>query len=178
MLNRFLTAVLRVFFHLLYHQLAFTYDFVAWAVSLGMWKDWIKSAASEITGPRALELGHGPGHLQILLLASQISTFGLDISTQMGWQAKKRITARGYKHKLINGKSQPGGKLVIVPVAWITGKGFLKRAAAALFRVTGQAREWDNEYLEPFIKAGFRVEVIHKKLSNSLVLILLAHKPI
>jgi ubiquinone/menaquinone biosynthesis C-methylase UbiE len=212
MFNRFLTAVLRVFFHLLYHQMSFTYDLVAWAVSLGMWKAWVQCAAREVTGPRVLELGHGPGHLQIHLLASGISTFGLDVSTQMGRQAKKRITARGYDHNLVNAGSQqlpfpgnffhqivatfpteyillqnsiaeiyrvlmPGGNLIIVPVAWITGKSILQRAAAALFRITGQAREWDDEYLEPFKKAGFRVEIKRNKVRDSIVLILRASKP-
>lgn len=211
MVNRLLTAALRLFFHLLYNQMALTYDFVAWAVSLGMWKSWIKSAAAELSGPRVLELGHGPGHLQILLLASGMSTFGLDASTHMSRLARRRISAGGYDHQLVNCESQqvpfpafffqqvvatfpteyilqqktlaeihrilmPGGKLVVVPVAWITGNNILQRAAAALFRVTGQAREWNDGYLEPFNKAGFRVEVKHKKLDNSIVLILLATK--
>lgn len=212
MANRLLAAMLRVFFHLLYNQMAFTYDIVAWVVSLGMWKHWVRSAASEITGPRVLELGHGPGHMQLLLLASQISVFGLDVSTKMGQQAKKRISAGGYTHKLTNGESQqlpypgnsfhqvvatfpteyilhqhslaeiyrvltPGGILIVVPVAWITGNSILQRAAATLFRVTGQAREWNDAYLKPFKETGFQVEVIRKKISNSIVLIVRASKP-
>jgi ubiquinone/menaquinone biosynthesis C-methylase UbiE len=34
---------------------------------------------------------------------------------------------------------RPGGQLVIVPSAWINGKGLLDRLAAGLFAVTGQA---------------------------------------
>ena len=212
MFNRFLTAVLRVFFHLLYHQMSFTYDLVSWAVSLGMWNDWVQSAASEVTGPRVLEVGHGPGHLQIHLSETGISTVGLDKSKQMGRLASKRISARGYDHKLINGKShhlpfpknifhqvvatfpteyilekntlseiyrvlRRGGSLIVIPVAWITGTSVLQRAAAALFRITEQAREWDDEYLTPFKKAGYRVEINRKKVRDSEVLIVRASKP-
>jgi len=38
---------------------------------------------------------------------------------------------------------RPGGKLVIIPSAWITGQGWLEQLAAELFRVTGQAGRWN-----------------------------------
>lgn len=34
---------MRVFFHLLYHPFAFTYDLVAAVVSFGQWKNWGQS---------------------------------------------------------------------------------------------------------------------------------------
>src|SRR5687767_6312726 len=34
---------MRVFFHLLYHPFAFTYDLVAAVVSFGQWKNWGRS---------------------------------------------------------------------------------------------------------------------------------------
>jgi ubiquinone/menaquinone biosynthesis C-methylase UbiE len=55
---------MRVFFHLLYHPFAFTYDLVAAVVSFGHWKDWGMTVLPFIEGTRILELGHGPGHLQ------------------------------------------------------------------------------------------------------------------
>jgi ubiquinone/menaquinone biosynthesis C-methylase UbiE len=54
-------------FHLLYHQFAFTYDAVAWFVSLGQWQAWGQAALKRVRGPRVLEIGHGPGHLLIAL---------------------------------------------------------------------------------------------------------------
>ena len=39
---KLIAHLLRIFFHLLYHPFAWTYDFIAWAVSLGRWKDWVK----------------------------------------------------------------------------------------------------------------------------------------
>lgn len=191
--------------------MAWTYDLVAWVVSLGMWKDWVLSIAPEISGPRVLELGYGPGHLQINLLSKGVSTFGLDKSAQMVRKAKRRINSGGFGHRLVNGNSQqlpfpehcfdqvaatfpteyilqpdtlseiyrvltPEGKLMVVPVAWITGSKAIERAAAALFRVTGQAGEWDEKYLHPLNAAGFVVEVKRVELKSTTVLHLIAHK--
>jgi ubiquinone/menaquinone biosynthesis C-methylase UbiE len=70
----------------------------------------------------------------------------------------------------------PGGKLVILPLAWITRKNILGRLAAFLFRFTGQAPQWDDAYAQPLIDAGFRVRIVHHKLASSEVLILLASR--
>ena len=80
---------LRLFFRLLYHQLAFAYDLVAASVSFNRWKDWVMSVIPFIEGNRILEIGHGPGHLQRVLLARQWVTIGIDKSAQMGYLAKR-----------------------------------------------------------------------------------------
>ena len=82
---------MRFFFHLLYHPFAFAYDLVAWTVSFGHWQDWVFSIFPLIEGTRLLELGHGPGHLQRLLLDRGLSPFALDESSQMGRIAKRRL---------------------------------------------------------------------------------------
>jgi ubiquinone/menaquinone biosynthesis C-methylase UbiE len=68
---------------------------------------------------------------------------------------------------------KPGGLLVVLPVAWITGQRLSDRGTAALFRITGQAPEWDDQWLEPFSKAGFetKAEKITQK-SWELIIIL------
>jgi ubiquinone/menaquinone biosynthesis C-methylase UbiE len=91
-----LTRFLRIFFHLLYHSFAWSYDLVAWAVSLGRWKDWGKSVIPFIEGTRILELGHGPGHLQRILLDLNLFAVGLDESRQMGFLAKRHLYRNGY----------------------------------------------------------------------------------
>ena len=58
--------LLQPIFHLLYHQFAWTYDFVAAFVSLGRWQDWVDAVVPFMSG-RVLEIGFGPGHLQELL---------------------------------------------------------------------------------------------------------------
>jgi ubiquinone/menaquinone biosynthesis C-methylase UbiE len=82
---------LRFFFRLLYHQFAFTYDLVAAAVSFNRWKDWVMSVLPFIEGKRILEIGHGPGHLQRILLSRNMFTVGIDESAQMGRLAKRNL---------------------------------------------------------------------------------------
>ncbi len=94
---------MRVFFHLLYHPFAFTYDLVAAVVSFGQWKNWGRSILPHISGTRILELGHGPGHLQRFLLDRNLTLFAIDESAQMGRIAKRRI---GPIQKLSRGLAQ------------------------------------------------------------------------
>lgn len=94
---------MRFFFNLLYHPFAFTYDLVAWVVSFGKWKNWVYSVLPLIEGADILELGHGPGHLQRLLLERGLSPVAIDESTQMGQLAKRRLGING---KLTRGITQ------------------------------------------------------------------------
>jgi ubiquinone/menaquinone biosynthesis C-methylase UbiE len=94
---------MRVFFHLLYHPFAFTYDLVAAAASFGRWKNWIAEIIPFIEGTRILELGHGPGHLQRALRDLGFDSAALDESAQMGHLAKKRL---GNRHQLTRGVAQ------------------------------------------------------------------------
>ena len=88
-------ALLRYFFRLLYHQFAFTYDLVAALVSLNRWKGWVLSVVPFIEGRRVLEIGHGPGHLQRILLSRGLVAVGIDESAQMGRLARRNLTRRG-----------------------------------------------------------------------------------
>lgn len=211
-----LAYFLRLFFHLLYHQMAWTYDWVAAMVSLGRWKKWIYAVLPHLEGPWILELGHGPGHLQVKMHASGYHTVGLDESVQMGRIARKRIASGGFVPMLINGYaqslpfpdeffhqvvatfpseyfSQPetldeihrvlqnDGKLLILPVAWITGEGLPLRTAAWLFRVTGQSPQKENllkddRIYKMFANAHFKPEFIQKDFEDSTVLIIKASK--
>ncbi len=103
---RLLAKFLRAFFHLLYHQFAWTYDWVAATVSVGMWKDWVRAALPDLHGPRVLEVGHGPGHLQAALAEAGHAAFGLDESMQMSTQAGKRVAGAGWAPRLANGLAQ------------------------------------------------------------------------
>jgi len=94
---------LRVFFYLLYHPFAFTYDLVAAAVSFGHWKNWAAEIIPFIEGTRILELGHGPGHLQRILHDHGFDSAALDESPQMGQLAKRRV---GSGHQLTRGVAQ------------------------------------------------------------------------
>lgn len=92
---RLIARFLEFFFHHLYHGLAFTYDLVAAIVSLGQWNEWTKSVVPYIEGTRVLELGHGPGHLQRVLLDLGLFAVGLDESSQMGRLARRQLLRKG-----------------------------------------------------------------------------------
>jgi len=85
-------TLLRFFFYLLYHPFAFAYDLVAATVSVGRWKDWVLSVVPFIEGNRVLEIGHGPGHLQRVLLSRGLIAVGIDESAPMGRLAKRNLT--------------------------------------------------------------------------------------
>ena len=100
---RLIPRLLNFFYRHLYHGLAFTYDSVAAVVSFGHWTEWINETLPFIQGTRLLELGHGSGHLQRVLLDSSSSVnarsglfvVGLDESSQMGRLAQRRIVRAG-----------------------------------------------------------------------------------
>jgi ubiquinone/menaquinone biosynthesis C-methylase UbiE len=90
--------LLQIFFHFLYHQFAFAYDLVAAAVSFGHWKDWILEVVPFIKGTRILEIGHGPGHLQRVLLDRGLVSVAIDESSSMGRLAKRNLTKHNSVH--------------------------------------------------------------------------------
>jgi ubiquinone/menaquinone biosynthesis C-methylase UbiE len=103
---RFFAWFLRRFFDLLYHQFSWAYDYVAWTVSLGLWKDWILSVIPYLHDATILELGHGPGHLQIALHQAGKRCFGLDQSKQMSSQARRRLRRSGLPAHLLRARSE------------------------------------------------------------------------
>jgi ubiquinone/menaquinone biosynthesis C-methylase UbiE len=84
-----------LFFRLLYNEFAWTYDLVAWAVSLGQWQAWGRTAIPHLRGKRVLELAHGPGHLLVAMAGRGLAPVGLDLSSHMGHLARRRLTKDG-----------------------------------------------------------------------------------
>lgn len=105
-LHQLASAFLRIFFRLLYHSMAWTYDLVAASVSVGRWQGWTLAATNLVTGSRVLELGYGPGHLQVHLRAAGKKVFGLDESHQMARQAARRLRKSGFPVHLVRGLAQ------------------------------------------------------------------------
>ncbi len=203
--------LLSLFFRLLYHPFAWTYDLVAALVSLGRWQGWVRCALPYLDG-RVLELGHGPGHLQVDLQKHAVNAFGLDESRQMGRQAGRRLRRQDLDLRLARGQAGslpfknncfdsvvatfpseyiydiqtlretrrvlvPGGRLVIIPAAWITGQDPLSRLAAWLFRVTGQAGAIEAVWAAArnrLVQFGFVVHHDLVELPGSRVLVVIA----
>ena len=97
---------LKAFFHLLYHHLAWGYDLVAWIASLGRWETWVRSVVPLIPPGRILEIGFGPGRLQIVLKEEGRWVFGIDESQQMTSRARRRILKHGFAPRLARCRAQ------------------------------------------------------------------------
>jgi len=73
-----------------------------------------------------------------------------------------------------------GGRLVVLPFAWITGRRLLERLLAWLFRLTGEAPDpvgvLSAQMKKPFLKAGFAVSVACSESKSSVLLFVLARK--
>ena len=93
-------------FRLLYGKLAWTYDSVAWVVSLGEWRTWCETALDYVVGRAVLELGHGPGHMLCELKRRGYHPIGLDASPQMGKLARDSLDRAGYPSVVTNGRAQ------------------------------------------------------------------------
>lgn len=83
--------LLSLFFHLLYHAMAWSYDLVSWLVSFGRWQAWILTVLPHLQGQSVLELGYGPGHLLLKLKQMSYRVIGLDESSQMAQIAGQRL---------------------------------------------------------------------------------------
>jgi ubiquinone/menaquinone biosynthesis C-methylase UbiE len=168
--HRLYARVMRVFFSLLYHTFAWTYDFVAAVVSLGNWKKWIMCILPEIKGPQVLELGHGPGHLQVQFANQGIRHFGIDASPQMGLIAYKLLRknigeppiARAYAQSL----PFPGGTfhhvVATFPSEYILNPYTIKEAFRVLvpggkFVILPTARITGNRWIEQAAAWLFKV---------------------
>jgi ubiquinone/menaquinone biosynthesis C-methylase UbiE len=94
-------------FRLLYNELAWLYDPVSWAVSLGRWRKWQKSIWPYLPlDGRVLEVGSGPGHLLADLAESGHESLGLDLSPAMLRLARRRLQRLGLSARLCGGRAQ------------------------------------------------------------------------
>jgi ubiquinone/menaquinone biosynthesis C-methylase UbiE len=209
-----MVRIMRLFFRLLYHPFAWTYNLVAAAVSLGRWKSWVHSSLDLLKGPRVLELGFGPGHLQAALHARGWQVLGLDESQQMARQAARRLRDSGFAPRLARGLAQalpypaekfdcvaatfptlyivdpqtleeisrvlrPGGRLVVLMIAWLTGTSAVERIMRAVFRITAETPpdDWDASLaVEPYRAAGFDARIVFTEPPGSRLLFIIAEK--
>lgn len=95
-------------FRLLYNEMAFTYDAVSWAVSLGDWRAWQFAALGFLPPAPAdvLELAHGTGHLQARLLEQGYHAVGLDLSRAMGQITGRRLARANLPMRLVRGRGE------------------------------------------------------------------------
>ena len=78
-------------FHLLYHQMAWSYDLIAWAVSFGQWSAWRRLALQFMQPGPTLELAYGTGAFFVEMLDRGYQPVGIDVSPYMARIAGKRL---------------------------------------------------------------------------------------
>lgn len=108
-LKRTWWRLIRFGFRLLYNELAFTYDFVSWIVSLGEWRAWIRAVLPYLNAPdgaQILEVAHGTGNLQRDLLKAGYQPLGIDLSRAMGHIAARKLRRQGKLPRLIRARAQ------------------------------------------------------------------------
>ena len=98
--------IIRLGFRLLYNEMAWTYDPVAWSVSLGRWKAWGRTSIKHLRGRRVLELAHGPGHLLVALAQAGFRPVGIDLSSYMSRQALRQTRRLGIHVPLVRCRAQ------------------------------------------------------------------------
>jgi ubiquinone/menaquinone biosynthesis C-methylase UbiE len=89
-----LKKIIQCGFFLLYNQLAFLYDGVAWGVSLGQWANWRQSALQFLKSGPTLELAYGTGGLFTTMALNGLHPIGVDLSPFMARIAANRLRQR------------------------------------------------------------------------------------
>ncbi len=88
---------------LLYAQLAWSYDLVAWLVSGGQWRAWTRVGLHGLPAARVVEIAFGPGHLLRERADAGAPLIGIDRSPQMIRQAARRLRRGGHAMRLVRG---------------------------------------------------------------------------
>ena len=126
-------------FFLLYHQLAFTYDAVAWAVSLGQWSRWRLAARQFLLPGDTLELAYGTGGLFTTMASGGAPWFGLDRSPFMARLTAQKLRRLGLPPGIIQAQAQtipfPAGRFANVVATFPTEYIFETRTLAEIRRV-------------------------------------------
>jgi ubiquinone/menaquinone biosynthesis C-methylase UbiE len=169
-MRRLWWAFLRLCFRLLYNEFAWTYDLVAWVVSLGQWAAWGRTTIPHLRGERVLELAHGPGHLLVTMRERGLSPVGLDLSPYMGRLARRRLHKSGLVMPLVRARAQAlpfrdgcfGSAVSTFPAEFILDPATLRETARVLHEdgrlvVAAWALLGERDPLSRFITWLYRV---------------------
>jgi len=105
-LGRAYNALLRLGFHLLYNELAWSYDRVSWVVSLGQWRTWGRASLRHLLGPCVLEVAFGTGDILVDLHAAGFTVYGLDLSPYMTAITHRKLQKAGITVPISSGAVQ------------------------------------------------------------------------
>jgi ubiquinone/menaquinone biosynthesis C-methylase UbiE len=130
-------------FHLLYHQMAWTYDVVAWLVSFGQWAAWRRLALPFLQPGPTLELAYGTGALFTELTTAGYQPVGVDLSPYMARLASQRLRHRNLPLRLSRARAQrlpfPAGHFANVVATFPTDYMLAGDTMAEIYRVLHSA---------------------------------------
>lgn len=98
--------LIKLGFHLLYYQMAWSYDVVAWSVSFGQWAAWRRLALPYLQPGPTLELAYGTGALFAEMTQAGYQPVGIDLSPYMARLAAQRLRRRKLPLRLGRAKAQ------------------------------------------------------------------------
>lgn len=131
--------LIKLGFHWLYHQLAFTYDAVAWIVSFGQWAAWRRLALQFVQPGPILELAYGTGGLFVDMLEAGGQPVGVDLSPYMAKLAANRLRRHHYPICLSRSQAQrlpfPSNHFANVIATFPTNYIFEDQTLAEVYRV-------------------------------------------
>jgi len=140
-----LKKLIQLGFFLLYNHLAFTYDFVAWVVSLGQWSRWRQTAIQFLEAGYTLELAYGTGSLFTTMTLAELQPVGVDFSPFMAHIAAKRLRRRRLPTPIARSRAQslpfPDGHFTNVVATFPTNYIFEPATLAEIHRVLTDAPE-------------------------------------
>jgi ubiquinone/menaquinone biosynthesis C-methylase UbiE len=105
-LNVLPPSLIKFGFKLLYNQLAWSYDIVAWSVSFGQWSAWRRLALLFLQPGPSLELAYGTGGFFVDMLDAGCQPYGIDLSPYMARLAGRRLLRRETPLRLSRSKAQ------------------------------------------------------------------------
>lgn len=103
--SHLISRFLRFFFEVLYTDLAWAYDAVAWASSIGQWQTWQQAGIEALQPGTILELGSGTGHVVEKLTSAGRSITAVDVSGQMTRITRIRLSKAGLPVQLAQASS-------------------------------------------------------------------------
>lgn len=131
--------LIKLGFHLLYNQLAWTYDLVAWLVSFGQWAAWRRLSLRQMRPGPTLELAFGTGGFFVDMTRAGYRPAGIDQSPFMARLARRRLHRNNLPAPLSRAQAQhlpfPTGLFVNVVATFPTNYIFMDNTLAEIRRV-------------------------------------------